>query len=132
MYIYSACSVMNETAAHPSFANLQNISSRVYHGGVGPACPYEADPGGVGCQLHGSLRGHGVTGVEHSRARDTAEHRQVLQGHLRGAVLSWKGQQTTFTNQFINNCLLMKRTKIYIFTKLIKNHFHLEWTTNDF
>ena len=88
---------MNKTAAHPSFADLQNIISRVNHGGVGPACPYEADPGGVGRQLHGSLRGHGVAGVEHCGARDTAEHRQVLQGHLRGTVLSWKGQQTTFT-----------------------------------
>ena len=114
MYIYSASSVMNETAAHPSFTNLQNIIGRVYHGGVGPARPYEADPGGVGRQLHGSLRGHGVAGVEHGGARDTAEHRQVLQGHLRGTVLSWKGQQTTFTNQFINNRLLHRQKFTYL------------------
>lgn len=43
---------------------------------------------GVGTELHCPLSGHRVTGVEHSACGDSAEHGQVLQGHLRWTVLT--------------------------------------------
>ena len=48
----------------------------------------EAHAARVGGQLDGALRGHGVRRVEDSAVRNGTEHRQVLQRHLRRAVLA--------------------------------------------
>lgn len=55
---------------------------------VGPGGANEADALRVGRQLHRPFARHSVARVEHSGARHAAEHSQVFEGHLGGAVLS--------------------------------------------
>ena len=47
----------------------------------------------VSGQLNGSLTGHSVGGVEANSSGDSAEHGEVLQGHLRGTVLTWREEK---------------------------------------
>ena len=56
----------------------------------------EGDPLVVGGELHGSLTGDGIRGVEAGSTRYGAEHGKVLQGHLGRSVFTCKGNTTHF------------------------------------
>lgn len=43
----------------------------------------------IGCKFHGSLSRHCITRVKHRACWDSAEHCEILQCHLWGAILTW-------------------------------------------
>ena len=80
-------------------ADAERLVVAVDDGGRRPTRADEADAWRVGGELDGTLRRHRVARVEHRRARHGAEHRQVLQRHLRRAVLACDGTTSPIASQ---------------------------------
>lgn len=80
-------------------SHFEGLCATVDDWDIGTTRTDEAHALGVGRQLHSSLCGHSVTGVEDGAVRDSAEHGQVLQRHLGGAILTCTEQSTEPCNE---------------------------------
>ena len=76
--------------ANLSLANLKDLVLFVDDWSFRSACTCEGDSPVVGSQFNGSLAGDRITGVETHSTRNSTETGKVLQGHLRGTILTYK------------------------------------------
>ena len=87
------------TCPYLGLSHFEGLCATVDDWDIGTTRTDEAHALGVGSQLHSSLRGHSIAGVEDSAVWDSAEHGQVLQCHLRGAILTCTEQSTEPCNE---------------------------------